>query len=346
MPQYTGQWWDHEKHAFWYQFFVPFVNTVRQRQGPGGRKLNYVTAQTVENRLDDLVGPSNWWDDYQVVGPNAVLCRLSIRTPWGEIVTKSDCGDMEMAGGEVNEKGGFSDALKRAAVKFGVGRHLYEDGLPLIYEDGIPPPTETTSTKTLVPPSVVTRILEGERTASVPEATRIVNELVNPPTAQKSKASFGSMPAAGPALPNWIRSVGDYYGVDIMAPAKRVAEKNGKSTNFGALDQADTNRVANWIINYCKKLDAYDNEFELLSSKMVETKRNVAWARACQFFGKNYPNETPPVQGDSRIKMLVSKITDGDVPDILCCDDHEKLTGIANILTAGLNGADILNKGA
>jgi hypothetical protein len=71
-------------------------------------------------RLDDVVGMENWQCHYEDLG-GRVICRLSIRVD-GEWITKCDgAGDTKIEG----EKGGISDALKRAAVLFGVGRYLY-----------------------------------------------------------------------------------------------------------------------------------------------------------------------------------------------------------------------------
>lgn len=95
-----------------------------------GRKLRYITARTVMNRLDDVVGPENWWDDF-TPNANSVLCRLTIRFPNGECLTKADAGGYAgMADQGDDGKSGYSDAFKRAAVKFGIGRYLYNDGAP------------------------------------------------------------------------------------------------------------------------------------------------------------------------------------------------------------------------
>ena len=48
---------------------------VRVRQ-QAGRQLHYITARTVMNRLDDAVGPANWWDEYMPL-ENSVICRLT-----------------------------------------------------------------------------------------------------------------------------------------------------------------------------------------------------------------------------------------------------------------------------
>jgi hypothetical protein len=82
------------------------------------------------NRLDTVLGPENWWDEY-VPSQNSVLCRLSIRLPDGSTLTKSDAGGYAgMADSGDDDKSGYSDAFKRTAVKFGVGRYLYRDGVP------------------------------------------------------------------------------------------------------------------------------------------------------------------------------------------------------------------------
>ena len=43
------------------------------------------------NRLDSVLGPENWWDEY-IPLENSVVCKLSIRLPDGSIVTKADAG--------------------------------------------------------------------------------------------------------------------------------------------------------------------------------------------------------------------------------------------------------------
>lgn len=84
--------------------------------------LCYVDARTVMDRLDSVCGPENWQCNY-MTGPSLLVCNLGIRFPTGDWVWKADgagATDVE------SEKGMLSDALKRAAVRFGVGRFLYE----------------------------------------------------------------------------------------------------------------------------------------------------------------------------------------------------------------------------
>jgi len=88
-----------------------------------GLALAYLTARHVMDRLDAVCGSENWQDRYEFHGPRTV-CYLSLRigTEW---VTKADgAGDSDVEA----EKGAISDALKRAAVKWGIGRYLYDLG--------------------------------------------------------------------------------------------------------------------------------------------------------------------------------------------------------------------------
>lgn len=88
-----------------------------------GLALAYLTARHVMDRLDAVCGSENWQDRYEFHGSRTV-CYLSIRIG-DEWVTKADgAGDSDVEA----EKGAISDALKRAAVKWGIGRYLYDLG--------------------------------------------------------------------------------------------------------------------------------------------------------------------------------------------------------------------------
>jgi hypothetical protein len=86
----------------------------------------YIDARDVMNLLDEVVGPENWKDEYYQV-KDTMFCKLSIKV-CDEWVTKSDGGaesDNTFIAGEAKIKGEPSDAFKRAAVKWGIGRFLY-----------------------------------------------------------------------------------------------------------------------------------------------------------------------------------------------------------------------------
>ena len=93
---------------------------LKWRKGPGGKELVYITARDVMDRLDQVVGFYGWETSYhEVMG--RVVCKLSVKVN-GNTVTKCDGADDTAIEGA---KGALSDALKRAAVQFGIGRYLY-----------------------------------------------------------------------------------------------------------------------------------------------------------------------------------------------------------------------------
>ena len=84
--------------------------------------LAYLTSRAVMDRLDEVLGPQNWRDEYQPGPGGGLICGISLRID-AEWITKWD-------GAENTQfeavKGGLSDAFKRAAVKWGIGRYLYK----------------------------------------------------------------------------------------------------------------------------------------------------------------------------------------------------------------------------
>lgn len=110
------------------------------KEGDKALALAYIDARDVMERLDAVVGPENWSDRYEVHGTKTI-CYLSVRSPefvnketgevvpQGEWVTKADgAGDTDVEA----EKGAISDAFKRSAVKWGIGRYLYEIKSPWV----------------------------------------------------------------------------------------------------------------------------------------------------------------------------------------------------------------------
>ncbi|MCP5013786.1 MAG: hypothetical protein GY938_00715 [Ketobacter sp.] len=102
----------------------------RSRDKKKGMALAYIDARNVMERLDAVVGTEGWETSFTETPSGRVICRLSLRVgidaAW---VTKSDgAGDT----GTEGEKGAISDALKRAAVQWGIGRYLYAIDSPWV----------------------------------------------------------------------------------------------------------------------------------------------------------------------------------------------------------------------
>ncbi len=89
--------------------------------------LAYITSRAVMDRLDSVFGPEGWQDQYQPGPQGGVMCGISIKLD-GDWITKWDgAGNTQVEA----VKGGLSDAFKRAAVKWGIGRYLY--ALPAVW---------------------------------------------------------------------------------------------------------------------------------------------------------------------------------------------------------------------
>jgi hypothetical protein len=102
--------------------------------------VSYIDARDAQDLLDEVVGPDNWQSDYKVINEN-LYAGIGIRmirtddtksnnnvitherTEW---VWKWDCG---VESNQEAEKGEASDAFKRAAVQWGIGRFLYRLGV-------------------------------------------------------------------------------------------------------------------------------------------------------------------------------------------------------------------------
>lgn len=110
-----------------------------------GMALAYIDARDVQDRLDAVCGVDGWQCRYVPMHDKKTVCEIGIRmthtqltyqgegNPYGilpsEWVWKSDgAGDSDVEA----EKGALSDAFKRAAVRWGVGRYLYDLDCPWV----------------------------------------------------------------------------------------------------------------------------------------------------------------------------------------------------------------------
>lgn len=88
---------------------------------PQAQCVAYISARDVMDLLDKVVGVENWQDDYKLVD-GKLMAGIGIKcgTEW---VWKWDTGNESQMDGD---KGQISDAFKRAGVKWGIGRFLYD----------------------------------------------------------------------------------------------------------------------------------------------------------------------------------------------------------------------------
>jgi hypothetical protein len=107
-------------------------------KGDRGIALAYLDARDIMDRLDSVCGSENWQVEYPFVG----CARIGLYVPQdtvdqvGNLVAKdfrwvwksNGAGETKVEG----EKGQYSDAFKRAAVLWGIGRYLYDLDAPWV----------------------------------------------------------------------------------------------------------------------------------------------------------------------------------------------------------------------
>jgi len=108
---------------------MPFKWRVQSANQYGANCVAYIDARQVQDTLDEVVSPECWQVKYyehkgnlfcsigifmDILNTDEILCK------W---VWKEDCGTESAV---EKQKGEASDAFKRAAVMWGIGRFLYD----------------------------------------------------------------------------------------------------------------------------------------------------------------------------------------------------------------------------
>ncbi|WP_420148400.1 Rad52/Rad22 family DNA repair protein [Spirosoma sp.] len=96
-----------------------------QSQTKDGQKIvvvPYITNRCVMQRFDEQFGWAGWQNEIREI-EGGFLCTITAVLPGGEIVRKTDGASRTNV---EPVKGGISDAMKRCAVQFGLGRSLYD----------------------------------------------------------------------------------------------------------------------------------------------------------------------------------------------------------------------------
>jgi hypothetical protein len=88
-----------------------------------GMAVFYTNSRAIQNRLDEVLGPFGWKNQYISWHERAQLCGIAVlcaeRNEWIGKYDGAECSDVEPI------KGGLSDSFKRAACMWGIGRYLY-----------------------------------------------------------------------------------------------------------------------------------------------------------------------------------------------------------------------------
>lgn len=112
-----------------YELARPFPAALI-KQKPGKFAADYVDHATVNARLLEIVGPFNWTIDAPITNADGIIvgCTATLHVVIdGEEIHITEVGDVEHPGpnSATNLKSASSDALKRCAMRIGLGLHLW-----------------------------------------------------------------------------------------------------------------------------------------------------------------------------------------------------------------------------
>lgn len=227
---------------------------VKTRRGPDGKPLSYVTARTVMNRFDAVLGPWNWSDNSTYEG-GVATCKITITLPKTEqypdglTVTHSGVsGTPKMPDPSDGPKGAKSEAFKTAAVLFGPGRYLYQDGVVDYDADG-GPRVETPGKSNSTAPAAPTR------SQAPPAANR------QAPQGERKFDPFRVPRTARSYFP-WLKDMEAHYQTELRKKSNAIAADMGLPWNTKEWSDDQANNVALRLIAEIMLLPNYQGEYD------------------------------------------------------------------------------------
>ena len=150
----------------------------------GGFAVPYIDSRSIQKRLDQVLGRENWQNDFITIPSTnpketaAHICRIGlyyeVRKEW---IFKSDgAGSTEFE----PVKGGLSDAFKRAASMWGIGRYLY--GF-----DGVWVDIETNNKKKSIPKKEIPKLNKAYAEMLAKAFPMLTKTQGNPNSGQQTK---------------------------------------------------------------------------------------------------------------------------------------------------------------
>ena len=172
-----------------------------------GLALAYIDARDVMQRLDDVCGPAGWQRQYPHANGKTV-CAIGIKVG-DEWIWKADgAGDSDVEA----EKGALSDAFKRAAVSWGVGRYLYDIDSPWVE---IEPMGRSFKIAESAKPALL-RALGGQKAPAEKK-----------PEAPPVKPTAFARPASG-----WSPAAANVFGKQFLDTARKLPSKEARQEHY------------------------------------------------------------------------------------------------------------------
>lgn len=211
----------------------------------------YVTNRAIQERLDEVVGPDNWSNEYRPWHGNgkkeAQICGISIYFEGRGWVTKWDGAedtDIEAV------KGGLSDSMKRCAVQWGIGRVLYKmntvwvdiekRGKSILIKESSRPKMDKAYTDLLRKLGLTPAKAGGVQSQLTPKpdaaAVQPAPKEQTPPPAPKAppaQVPGNVTPMPRPQAPQWqyvVESVSSQRGMNQSTTTLMLKDAQGKTT--------------------------------------------------------------------------------------------------------------------
>ena len=233
-------------HTIFYRLKAPFPpEEVEWRIGATnkdktkGMALAYINARAVMERLDDVCSPGGWQCRYSHANGKTV-CDLGLHVG-DEWVWKADgAGDTDHEA----EKGALSDAFKRSAVRWGIGRYLYKLPSPWVQIEArgrsyVIPEAEKAKLARLLAGNAREHVAEPEQPAPKADGNAV------------NKAAFIKLAEIA------IRDTGD---PDALAAWWKGDEQKAQRQQYG-LTQSDVDRLKQMVVDKIAELkDAPEDE--------------------------------------------------------------------------------------
>jgi hypothetical protein len=198
-----------------------------------GLALAYIDARDVMERLDKVCGPENWQSRY----PHATgktVCEIGIKINEDWIWKADGAGDTEFEA----DKGALSDAFKRAAVRWGIGRYLYD--IEAIWVD-----IESAGRSYRIAPHEMARLRAALGKGKAPTAAPVGRQ--TPAAAAKAKGFHLLNPETGKV------SVYDRGG--NFLEALETAMRNGKPSDWWGANGTTARHVATLYPQATKRVE-------------------------------------------------------------------------------------------
>lgn len=230
-----------------------------------GIALAYVTNRAIQNRLDDVFGAFGWRNEYKEWKEKSQLCGISVKVG-DEWITKWDGADDSNMDAV---KGGLSDAMKRAAYQWGIGRYLYKlenvwceivgfgnswklksnPKLPTwaLPQDFTPPPETTTETQQVQADTFPQESINEDLAAIERESKATYGKTADKPSSTVTPiGNFVSEGQVKMLYAKWSSS--EYKALtkpDFLELLSAQLAKN--VTDFKFVEKADINKAIKWL---------------------------------------------------------------------------------------------------